>query len=114
MPLIKNGSPNGISKGTSVLLLLMTRATTCSCSRMDEWLLQAQLTSPDNKMHAFVLQTDLSVLGAVFSQFHSDVDEEANCIQIVDENTFIISGTTYTSSSTSDIMLKKVTYYSQD
>ena len=49
-------------------------------------------------------------LGGSLFTIASTVDEEANCIQIIDENTFIISGTTYTSTSSSDIMLKKVTY----
>jgi hypothetical protein len=65
---------------------------------------------PDNKMHAFVLRTASIGLGGSLFTIASEVDEEANCIQIVDENTFIISGTTYTTSSSSDIMMKKVIY----
>jgi hypothetical protein len=67
-------------------------------------------TYPDNKMHAFMVKTGSRGLGASLFPIESTVDEEANCIQTIDENTFIISGTTLTSSSSSDIMMKEVMY----
>jgi len=67
-------------------------------------------TYPDNKMHAFMVRTAPNGLGASLFPIASTVDEEANCIQTIDDNTFIISGTTHTSASSSDIMMKKVMY----
>ncbi len=67
-------------------------------------------TDPENKMRAFVLRTGSTGLGGSLFTIDSDFDETASCIQIVDENTFIISGTTQTSTSSSRAMMKKVTY----
>ena len=61
-------------------------------------------------MRAFVLRTGSTGLGGSLFTIDSDFDETASCIQIVDENTFIISGTTQTSTSSSRAMMKKVTY----
>jgi hypothetical protein len=65
---------------------------------------------PDNIMHAFIVRTGDRGLGASLFPIASTVDEEASSIQTIDDNTFIISGTTYTSTSTSEIMMKKVMY----
>ncbi len=67
-------------------------------------------TDPEKKMRAFVLRTGSTGLGGSLFTIDSDFDETASCIQIVDENTFIISGTTQTSTSSSRAMMKKVTY----
>jgi len=67
-------------------------------------------TYPDDIMHAFMVRTGERGLGASLFPIASTVDEEATCIQTVDNNTFIISGTTYTSASSSEIMMKKVMY----
>jgi hypothetical protein len=67
-------------------------------------------TNPDNKMHAFMLRTGSTGFGGSLFTINSPADEEANCIQIIDENKFIICGTTRTSTSSSDIMLKEVSY----
>ena len=67
-------------------------------------------TDPEKKMRAFVLRTGSTGLGGSLFTINSDFDETASCIQIVDENTFIISGTTQTSSSSGRAMMKKVTY----
>jgi hypothetical protein len=67
-------------------------------------------TTIDKKRHAFVLRAAPNGLGGSLFTIASTVDEEATCIQIVDENTFIISGTSHTSASESRSMMKKVTY----
>jgi hypothetical protein len=67
-------------------------------------------TYPDNKMHAFMVRTAHNGLGASLFPITSTVDEEANCLQTIDANTFIISGTAHTTASSSDVMMKKVVY----
>jgi hypothetical protein len=67
---------------------------------------------PDNKLHAFMVRTAPNGLGASLFPIASAVDEEATCIQTIDENTFVLSGTTQTTTSSSDIMMKKVMYTS--
>ncbi len=69
-------------------------------------------TDPEKKMRAFVLRTGSTGFGGSLFTIDSDFDETASCIQVVDENTFIISGTTQTSSSSSRAMMKKVAYSS--
>jgi hypothetical protein len=69
-------------------------------------------TDPEKKMRAFVLRTGSTGFGGSLFIINSDFDETASCIQIVDENTFIISGTTQTSTSSSRAMMKKVAYSS--
>ncbi len=64
---------------------------------------------PDNKKHVFVLKTGpLGTGGSLFPIVNSPIEEEANCIQIVDKNTYILCGTT--KSSASEIMMKKVSF----
>jgi hypothetical protein len=67
-------------------------------------------TYPDKTMRSFVLRTGSTGFGGSLFTIDSHVNEAANCIQIVDENTFIICGTTQPETSSSDIMLKKVMY----
>jgi len=69
-------------------------------------------TDPEKKMRAFVLRTGSTGLGGSLFTIDSEVDETASCIQIVDENTFIIGGTAQTLPSSSDVMMKKVMYSS--
>jgi hypothetical protein len=65
--------------------------------------------APNNKKHVFALKTDhLARGGFLIPINNSPVEEEANCIQVIDQNTFIIYGTT--KSSESEIMMKKVTF----
>lgn len=64
---------------------------------------------PNNKKHAFVLKTSpFGSGGSLFPIDNSPIEEEAYCIQVVDQNTFIISGTT--KSSLNEIMMKKVSF----
>jgi hypothetical protein len=67
-------------------------------------------TTSDKKKHAFVLRAAPNGLGGSLFPITSTVDEEATCIQTIDENTFIISGTSHTSTSESHSMMKKVAY----
>jgi len=62
--------------------------------------------------HAFVLRTGPTGLGAILSPIESLTDDVGNCIQVIDENQFLVTGTTKNTSSGSgdDIMLKKVAY----
>jgi hypothetical protein len=69
-------------------------------------------TDPEKKMRAFVLRTGSTGFGGSLFKIDSEVDETSSCIQIIDENTFIIVGTTQTLTSSSDIMMKKVMYSS--
>lgn len=64
----------------------------------------------ENKKHAFLLRTGSTGFGGSLFTIDSPVEEMATCIQVVNENTFIISGTAQTSTSSSDIMMKKVMY----
>ena len=66
--------------------------------------------TPDKKRHSFILRAASNGLGGSLFPIASTVDEEGNSIQTIDENTFIICGTTHTSASSSNIMLKKVMY----
>jgi hypothetical protein len=65
-----------------------------------------------NVKHAFIMRTGTLGLGGSLFSLDSPVNEEATCIQSIDENTFIVGGTTHTSTSTSNIMMKKVMYTS--
>jgi hypothetical protein len=67
-------------------------------------------TNPEKKMRAFLLRTGSTGFGGSLFTIDSPVDESASCIQIVDDNTFIISGTTFTSASSTHAMMKKVMY----
>jgi hypothetical protein len=70
-------------------------------------------TNPDGKRHAFALRTGSNGLGG--SLFEIDGDQnEGNCIEIIDENTFIIAGTTYKNATqnATDVMMDKITYTS--
>ncbi len=62
--------------------------------------------------HAFVLRTGPTGLGAILSPIASVTDDAGNCIQVIDENQFLVAGTTKntTSGSGDDIMLKKVAF----
>jgi hypothetical protein len=65
--------------------------------------------SPDNIKHSFVLKTNpFGNGGFLFPIVNSPIGEEANSIQIIDQNTFIISGTT--KSTEKEIMMKKVSF----
>jgi hypothetical protein len=67
-------------------------------------------TDPQKKMRAFVLRTGATGFGGSLFTIESTNDETSTCIEIVDENTFIISGTSITSSSSSRVMMKKLMY----
>jgi hypothetical protein len=67
-------------------------------------------TNAEKKMRAFVLRTGATGFGGSLFTLDSPNDETASSIEIVDENTFIISGTSITSSSSSRIMMKKLMY----
>jgi hypothetical protein len=69
-------------------------------------------TDPEKKMRAFVLRTGSTGFGGSLFTIDSPVDESSSSIQIVDDNTFIIGGTTLTSPSSSRAMMKKVMYSS--
>lgn len=67
-------------------------------------------TDPEKRMRAFVVRTGSTGFGGSLFTIDSPVDETATCIQVMDENTFIISGTTQTSASSSRPMMKKLMY----
>ncbi len=61
-------------------------------------------------MSAFVLRTGSTGFGGSLFTIDSPDNETASCIRVIDENTFIIGGTTITSSSASRAMMIKVMY----
>jgi hypothetical protein len=67
-------------------------------------------TDPEKKMRAFILRTGATGFGGSLFTIDSPDDETATSIQVIDENTFIIGGSTISSSTTSRPMMKKVMY----
>ncbi len=63
--------------------------------------------------HAFSLKTGKNGSGGSLFTFDNDLNE-GKCIQAIDNNTFIILGTTYANASSNegDVMLEKITYSS--
>jgi len=60
--------------------------------------------------NAFILLTGPTGLGGILSPIESTMDDIGNCIQVINNNTFILAGTTKNTSAANgnDIMLKKV------
>jgi hypothetical protein len=67
-------------------------------------------TDPEKKMRTFLLRTGSTGFGGSLFTVDSPVDETASFIQSVDDNTFIIGGTTQNSASSSRVMMKKLKY----
>jgi len=65
-------------------------------------------TNSQNETHAFILKTGSTGFVSSLFTVPSQENEEASCLQVIDENTFVLSGTAQPSGTASRIMMKKI------